>query len=53
MLFCLDDLGKKTHRDVINFSILLLFLRHYGRFCSTLWERDAKNHANSLRVPVT
>ena len=24
-----------------------------GRFCSTFWERDAKNHANFLRVPVT
>ena len=21
--------------------------------CSTFWERDAKNHANFLRVPVT
>ena len=27
--------------------------RKVGRFCSTFWERDAKNHANFLRVPVT
>ena len=26
MLFCLDDLDKKKHRDVIKFSIFLFFL---------------------------